>query len=251
MVAQTTLNGDFSGFTASVSGYTIDTSKGTNGYAMVPTGQTLPSHYRSSTAVRAIEFFIYLVEKPYNDTGATPAWSILTNTSLKDNSTGKLKLITFNNGNPNVAETPIDEAAPKIAYTLALPGQAQVFFHFSEPVYADTAGDPITAADFAGASSISRSRRAGTGPPSCSRPIPPRYRPRPSPSGSTAYSLASALYDAQQAADELRHDSRSGPPISSPPSAACLRRPTIMPTPPPPRAGRRPSPPLPTASRTS
>ena len=200
VIAQTTLNGDFSGFTASVSGYTIDTSKGTNGYAMVPAGQTLPSSptlYGGS----GYEFFIYLVEKPYNDTEVTPSWSIVANTSLKDSSTQKLLLYPITGGG-NVLTAPMipsDTALPRIAYTMALPGQNQVFYHFSGPVCADSAGNPVTAANFSGASSISRITISGNGTSEVLATYPAAVAASAIAAGSTAYSLASTLYDASAA----------------------------------------------------
>ncbi|MGO8693864.1 MAG: FlgD immunoglobulin-like domain containing protein [Rectinemataceae bacterium] len=136
VVAETTLNGDFSGFSAVVNGYTIDTAKGTNGFALVaPTDVPPPQHLGA-------EFFIYLKEKPYNDTSILPSWYISANTSLKDAAQNKYELATI--ASPMV---PASCAPPVIAYTLALPGSAQVFYHFSGPVY-DAGPAMISAGDF-------------------------------------------------------------------------------------------------------
>jgi hypothetical protein len=196
VVAQAPLNGDFSGFTALVTGYTIDTSKGTNGYEMVspaafPNGP-LPIGYGGL----GYEFFIHLVEKSFNDTGATPPWSIVSNTSLKDSSTSTLKLVkpAILNGQPLVT---IDEASPRIAYTLALPGKTDVFFHFSEPVYHDQSGlNPITAGDFAGASSITPVTTSGNGTSEALVTYPTITAA--AIAAGTVYSLTTTLYDLPQ-----------------------------------------------------
>jgi hypothetical protein len=164
VVTAAPINGDFSGFTASVTGYTIDTSKGTNGYTMVPSGSCLPYNpYPTPTSPTyggyGYEFFIYLKELSVNDTGATPSWSIAKNTSLKDNSTDNFKVSTLN----DLATTAIDGSKPRIAYTLALPGKNQVFFHFSEPIYASDGSSAVDSSYFSGASSISRVTTSGNG----------------------------------------------------------------------------------------
>ena len=157
VVAQSALAGDFSGFTATVAGYTVDTGKGSNGYKMVTSGgsypdNTLPdSGSPSGYGGYGYEFFIYLVEKNYNDTGVKPVITIA-NTTLKDSSTGNY-LLRMDEG---IGNTCIDEAAPRVAYTLAVPDRNEVFFHFSEPVYGDSAGSTqISASNFSGASSVS------------------------------------------------------------------------------------------------
>ena len=111
--AAASIGNDFSGFTASVAGYTV-------------TGYSRP--------VSGANFYILLKEQPYNDTGATPSWNVTANTSLKDEATNtKLaKLYTA-----PLAMTPVDTAFPRITYTLALPGVNQVFVHASEPLYDD------------------------------------------------------------------------------------------------------------------
>jgi fibronectin-binding autotransporter adhesin len=192
-VSAAVLNGNFSGFTATVDGYTVDTSKGTNGYAMVPIGSTLP-HAPIIYGGDGYEFFIYLVEKGYNDTGAKPMLSVK-NTSLLDESTKKFRLNTLN----SVAMTCIDSAPPKIAYTLALPNQSQVFFHFSEPVFATAAGAVVLAADF-GAASVIRVAASGNGTSEALVVhVPPVISAAAILGESLAYPLASTLYDAPQA----------------------------------------------------
>jgi hypothetical protein len=191
VVAQTTLNGIFTGFSATVNGYAIDTSKGAKGFMMVPHGSTLPSGYGGD----GFEFFIYLVEKSYNDTGAAPSWSITANTTLKDDGTKTLKLNTFN----GIATATIDEAAPRIAYTLALPGKQQVFFHFSEPVYADTSGTTaISAANFSGATSVARISSSGNGTSEALVTYGAPIAAADIAAASTVYSLSGPIYEAPQ-----------------------------------------------------
>ncbi|MGA2547222.1 MAG: FlgD immunoglobulin-like domain containing protein [Rectinemataceae bacterium] len=195
VVAQAPLNGNFSGFTASVTGYTIDTSKGTNGFAMVPSGSALPVGYGGV----GYEFFIYLVEKIGTDTGATPSWSIVSNTSLMDISTASLKLVkpATLNGPPIVTMATIDEASPRIAYTLALPGRTQVFFHFSEPVYRDQSGlIPIALGDFPTASGFTPITTSGIGVSEALVTYPTITAA--AIAAGTVYSLVTTLYDLPQ-----------------------------------------------------
>jgi hypothetical protein len=165
VVAQSPLDGNFSGFTAVVSDYTIDTSKGTNGFEMVPAGQALPS---SPTLYGGYgyEFWIHLVEKPYNDTGVTLSWAISNNTSLKDDSTGKYYLYTIASPlefSSSIFMKTIDTAAPRVAYTLAIPGSSTVFFHFSEPVYGSTTDGAVSPSDFIGATGMTPVTTASDG----------------------------------------------------------------------------------------
>jgi hypothetical protein len=108
--ANTALNDDFSGFVASVTGYTV-------------TGYSYPFLHSNN-------FYINLKEQSFNDTGATPTWTITKNTSLKDQGTG-LNFATLY----NYPMTPTNTAFPRIAYTLALPNSNQVFVHASEPLF--------------------------------------------------------------------------------------------------------------------
>ncbi|MGA2640589.1 MAG: FlgD immunoglobulin-like domain containing protein, partial [Spirochaetia bacterium] len=115
------INEDFSGFIASVTGYTVI------GYSLNgPPGSFLPT------------FFINLKESSNLDTGATPTWSITQNTTLFDKATGgKLVLIA-------APPFPVaDAAAPILGYTLAVAGgQAQIYMRFSEPVFHTGGGAP-------------------------------------------------------------------------------------------------------------
>ena len=107
------IGGTTSGFTASVSGYTV------TGYNFTPGSDIL---------------YILLKEQGYNDTGATPGWTIL-NTTLKDSATGTQFAVTYTDPAPMF---PVDTAPPRIGYSLALPASgpsSQVFVHMSEPVY--------------------------------------------------------------------------------------------------------------------
>ncbi|MDC7219491.1 MAG: FlgD immunoglobulin-like domain containing protein, partial [Spirochaetales bacterium] len=101
-------------------------------------------------------FRIELEELSYLDTDATPEWQIQENTSLVDDAAGdKLVLIPPTSGTPSEpyyglsspTDTPDDEAAPVIGYTLAVPGNSEMFVHFSEPVE-DNGGNDPTQDDF-------------------------------------------------------------------------------------------------------
>jgi hypothetical protein len=107
---------DFSGFQVEVKGYDVDTSKGTNGFAVPAPGYT---------------YYIYLKEKPYNDTGVTPDWHVVSNTTFRALS----KLVgTVSRQGGSDWMTPGDTAWPRIGYTLSLPGQNSSFVHMSEAV---------------------------------------------------------------------------------------------------------------------
>ena len=93
------------------------------------------------------------------------------------------------------ATIPTDAALPRIAYSLAVPNQKQVFFHFSEPVYGDASGNPITAADFANASSISVVSSSGNGASEVLVNYPSAISAAQIFAESTAYSLATTVYD--------------------------------------------------------
>jgi hypothetical protein len=207
VIAQTTLNGDFSGFSATVTGYDIDTSKGTQGFAMVPAGSALPSTPKLYGGA-GYEFFIYLKEKNYTDTGTTPTWAIVTNTSLKDSATSKLKLYPITGGGSimTTAMPTYSCALPRIAYTLALPGKNQVFFHFSGNVYADTSQTVIGASNFTGASSVNRITYSGNGTSEALVTYPSTISAATIASASTSYSLASTLYDAASAPEDYATD---------------------------------------------
>jgi hypothetical protein len=128
------LNGGFGGFDARVQGYEIDTEAagkpGTGfqrGYQMVPDAIPGSSDYNS--------FYIYVKEKPVPDSGETPSWDVIRNSTLKDLLTGRILM-----GDPaedrNIQS--FDTIPPRIAYTLALPDHNQVYVHFTEPVIDDT-----------------------------------------------------------------------------------------------------------------
>ncbi|MBN2738786.1 MAG: hypothetical protein JXR70_17520 [Spirochaetales bacterium] len=88
-------------------------------------------------------FRIPLKEKAYLDTSATPLWSIVSNTLLRDSAT---ETQVVNSHNHPTGVLPIDNVAPKIGYTLAVAEKNQVFIHFSEEV--NTGGFSLTSADF-------------------------------------------------------------------------------------------------------
>ena len=152
VTTEAAVDDDFSGFTAEVDGYTVDTSKGSNGYARPSLG---------------VNFFIYLVEKPYLDTGVTPGWRIVKNTSLVDDQFKQQKVLTIAQAVRTDSSwmATADTAWPLIGYTLALPGLSSgtdSFVHASEPlVEADGISAP-SAADF-GLSSMTAVTYASTG----------------------------------------------------------------------------------------
>jgi hypothetical protein len=208
IVAQTTLNGDFSGFTAAVTGYDIDTSKGTKGFKMVPSGETLPSspHLYGGSGY---EFFIYLKEKGYTDTGTVPDWNIATNTSLKDSSTQRLKLKPITGMGSDELTTPMPTyscALPRIAYTLALPGKNQVFFHFSGSVYSDSAGTALSSSSFKGASSMDRITSSSDGTSEALVTYSDAIGAAAIAQGSTDYPLAATVYDNQSTPHDYAND---------------------------------------------
>jgi hypothetical protein len=147
---------DFSDFDVEVEGYAIDRTKGTNGFA------------RAGSFNRTLYF--YLVEKDYNDTGTTPRWRVLRNTSLRDFVTGTKRFGTLETGATDYM-TPGDTAWPTFGYALALPGQAQQFVHLSEYVVTNAGGTPSGpdlglggAPTFAASSGNGISEACGPGP---------------------------------------------------------------------------------------
>ncbi len=72
--AAANIGNNFSGFTASVTGYTVI------GYSRPVVGPN---------------FYILLKEKDYNDTGATPTWTITSNAKLADDATGTKLAVTY------------------------------------------------------------------------------------------------------------------------------------------------------------
>ncbi|HUW40887.1 MAG TPA: FlgD immunoglobulin-like domain containing protein [Rectinemataceae bacterium] len=133
VTTEAAVGNDFSGFTASVSGYAV------TGYFRPVPGNT---------------FYILLKEQPYDDTGAVPDWRISANTSLKDESTNSRLVGTLSRLGGSDWMTPGDTAWPLIGYTLTLPGNDGTFVHFSEPVV-QSGGASLAAADFS-ASSFTR-----------------------------------------------------------------------------------------------
>jgi len=108
------------------------------------------------------QFYIELEEQSYLDTSATPRWKIIRNDSLKDNYGFELRLYDGgeNSSKAKEYETPYDDAAPIIGYTLAIADKNQIFVHFSEPVVRSTSSS-ITKDDFSttaggGVSSLKR-----------------------------------------------------------------------------------------------
>jgi fibronectin-binding autotransporter adhesin len=105
------------------------------GYSLSYTGPGGLPYDGSDGALALNEFWILLQEKPYLDTGVTPAWT-LTNSLLRDQATNTyIVLIQV------PPEIPNDAAPPRIGYTLAVAGRDRLFVHFSEPVTALAASD--------------------------------------------------------------------------------------------------------------
>jgi len=133
--ANVALNGDFTGFNVSVTGYEIDRSKGnmTKG-----AGFDLVSAFTGMTPFDDDSFYIYLIEKPEIDGGNTPLWSILENTSLKDK--GDTPALV---GDPaaDVNLKPVDTIPPRVEYALTLPGHPQTFMLATEPVVSSSGAD--------------------------------------------------------------------------------------------------------------
>ncbi len=126
ITCETSINNDFSGLQVAVTGYTVD-------------------HYEAGPY--PTDFYVVLKELPTNDTGATPSWHIVTNTSLKDSATQTTLVDPF--ASDVASDAPVnDTAPPMIAYALAMPGFNQVFVHFSEPVV-NAGGGAIGASNFA------------------------------------------------------------------------------------------------------
>jgi fibronectin-binding autotransporter adhesin len=153
----TALNGDFTGFDVSITGYEIDKTKGniTKG-----AGFDLVSALTGKTPFDDDSFYIYLKENPEINGGNTPLWSILGNTSLKDK-----KAVPESVGDPSVDKNikPIDTIPPRIDYTLTLPGHQQAFMLVSEPVASSSGAD--ISATFGGLSvqSVNKVDQAGLG----------------------------------------------------------------------------------------
>ena len=134
--AASAINGNFTGFTVAVSGYTV-------------TGYDRPS---PAVDPSGANFYILLRELGVNDTNTTPPWYIVSNTTLLDQSTGTKLAQIYTDPNPMV---PLDTAAPKVTYTLASPSKDSIFVHLSEPIavsnspyftspYSITSTTPIT-----------------------------------------------------------------------------------------------------------
>jgi fibronectin-binding autotransporter adhesin len=149
VTAAASLNQNFNDFEVMVQDYTIDQSKGTNGFEAITTG-----------AFANYEFWIHLEEKTYLDTGARPRWSIIQNTSLRDGSTEKYMLINYPDqyiaGSGLYVQEPTDTAQPVLAWTLALPGMDQLYLCFSEPVFG-SAAQPLASGDLQSPGAVSLS----------------------------------------------------------------------------------------------
>jgi fibronectin-binding autotransporter adhesin len=123
----------FSGFVVNVPGYALDTSAGS--VPGSPFNWTDPYF-----AAHLDEFWIMLKEQTYLDTGALPAWTVVSDSTLSDSATGTF----FVPLGPPPPLAPLTDAAPPIlGYTLAVAnGQPQIYLHFSEPVFHVGGGPP-------------------------------------------------------------------------------------------------------------
>ena len=139
ITTEAAVGNDFSNFDMEVEGYDIDRTKGVNGFERPLAGVTL---------------YVYLKEKTYLDSDATPRWRVTSNTSLKDEGTNSKIFGTLETGTSDYM-IPGDTAWPIIGYTLAVPLYPRGFIHFSEPVVTSGGATPAAAdLDFAGGLNI-------------------------------------------------------------------------------------------------
>ncbi|MFW5712868.1 MAG: FlgD immunoglobulin-like domain containing protein, partial [Spirochaetota bacterium] len=119
---------EFDGFEAEVEGYQV------TGYAL-----------GANVGLNAEDFVIYLKEKPYLDTGVTPSWDIVNNTTLVDSATESY-IVTM----PTIPPAMEDNADPVIGYTLSIANgpRDELFIQFSEGVER-AGGGAFTPGDFA------------------------------------------------------------------------------------------------------
>jgi len=128
VTTEAAVDNDFTGFEVEVQGYTV------TGYSRPSLGNT---------------FFINLQEKPYLDTGVTPDWHIVKNTTLLDDQYRTQYVATLLRSDGSDWMTPGDTAWPVVGYTLALPGLAagvpDTYVHLSESVVTSASGTPTDA----------------------------------------------------------------------------------------------------------
>ncbi|MDR2803653.1 MAG: hypothetical protein LBB22_05125 [Treponema sp.] len=120
------MNADFSDFSLEIEGYKLNTNMGDKGYQLSPSEDMV---------------FIFLQENDMPDTGAMPKLN-LENTSLKLKypPLGSDGIITIPERSDHMGYylIPVDTAPPRIAYSLAVPGEKQVYIRFTEPVNSTT-----------------------------------------------------------------------------------------------------------------
>ncbi len=133
--ASAAVDDNFSGFSVSVTGYTV------TGFTTLIPGYTCAP--QPACQQQDAYFEITLAPGSKLDTDATPGWTITSNTSLHDQSTGYQLL-----GPPGAPQTTDDIAPPILAYTLAVTGKSQMYVAFSEPVIGSGVGGALTPADF-------------------------------------------------------------------------------------------------------
>ena len=132
LTASEAVNDDFTGFTATVSGYMV-------------------SGYASGGTDYDDEFFLLLSESGAPDTGATPAVQITSNSSLRDNSTGT-RLVFVD----QFPVTPVDNAGPVLIAASSnrslsggnLLAGTDLTLVFSEDIDANSTPGAMSAADF-------------------------------------------------------------------------------------------------------
>jgi len=147
----TDINSDFSGLEVEVEGYEV---------LGFDSGNDATDH----ETLNSRQFWIILKEGNALDTGATPSWRLVRNTTLGSASGPERVSMTPSKDK----EIPYDGAPPLVGYTLAVVDseRKEVFVHFSEPVVNTADGDEIKLANFAttvggGVASI---ERVSTGP---------------------------------------------------------------------------------------
>jgi hypothetical protein len=80
--------------------------------------------------------YVKLKEKDAPDTGVRPKWTVIQNTSVKDPGGRLYRAMDWN--------TPVDTAPPRMVYSLAMPGERQIFVRMSEPVHNAVLAEPVT-----------------------------------------------------------------------------------------------------------
>ncbi|MCL2319159.1 MAG: hypothetical protein FWC45_03675, partial [Treponema sp.] len=116
--------------------YSVDTSKGYNGYRRV---QSDPAAASGSNDLDSI--YVYIKEDDdrhqYTDGGISLYWEVIRNTSLRDLMSGTTIIgvpPSKDGKDPGDSGWTTDTIPPRINYALAVPGHNELFFQMSEPV---------------------------------------------------------------------------------------------------------------------